>query len=221
VNGSQRPAGVDPCRVLVVEDDNLMRTLVTESLRARGHVVHGVADASAAVDWATGNVADVACLDVDLRSTLTGFDLASILRKLPTPPAIVFLSAIVRPSFFDPAVDPVLGGASYLLKSSVAGGDMLAEAVSSAAAGLVFVDSSLLTMSTPGTTQLSQQQVVILQKCASGRTNAAIAQELGVSTTTVETALSRAARKLGVESTPGTNARVACITAYLRYVGRA
>ncbi len=207
-------------RVLVVEDDNLMRSLLTESLQAHGFHAHGVADAHQAVDWAKGHSADVACLDVDLRSALTGFDLARILRALPDPPAIVFLSAISQPTFFDPEVDPVLGGASYLLKGTVASGAMLAEAVRSAAEGLVFVDPGLLPTRDSGSVLLSQQQVVILQRCAQGLTNAAIAEELGVSTTTVETALSRAARKLGLEPGPGTNVRVACITAYLRYVGR-
>jgi signal transduction histidine kinase/ActR/RegA family two-component response regulator len=67
------------CRVLLVDDNADAAELLAASLRALGHDVEVVFDASAALDLATRFVPDVALLDLGLPA-IDGYELASRLR---------------------------------------------------------------------------------------------------------------------------------------------
>jgi CheY-like chemotaxis protein len=105
-------------KVLVVDDDENMRSLVEQRLGRAGHRVLGAASADEALQLvAERGVPDVIVLDV-LMPGLSGLDLLSRLRNDPASARLpaVFLSARVQES--DIAAGRALG-ATYLTKPLV------------------------------------------------------------------------------------------------------
>ena len=105
-------------KVLVVDDDENMRSLVEQRLQQAGHRVLGAASADAALQLVTERgVPDVIVLDV-LMPGLSGLELLSRLRNDPASAQLpaIFLSARVQES--DIAAGRALG-ATYLTKPVV------------------------------------------------------------------------------------------------------
>jgi CheY-like chemotaxis protein len=102
-------------KVLVVDDDSNMRSLVENRLRQAGHRVLGAGSADEALTLVTDRgVPDVIVLDVQMPGT-SGLELLSRLRQDPASAHLpaVFLSARVQES--DIAAGRALG-ATYLTK---------------------------------------------------------------------------------------------------------
>lgn len=169
--------------------------------------------AAALEDWPAA--ADVALLDVDLGTDMSGFDVARTLRsRMPGMP-VVFLTSVADPWIVDDAAASAIAGTSYLLKRQVSDRTALRDAIVATAAGHVLVAEEVLDAlhgggPLPG---LSPTQVRILRLMAVGRSNAQIAAELGIAVKTVEGNITRIARTLGVP--PEENLRVGCVTRYL------
>lgn len=105
-------------KVLVVDDDSNMRSLVETRLRRTGHRVLGAGSADEALQLvAERGVPDVVVLDV-LMPGISGLELLARLRDDPASAAVpaVFLSARVQES--DIAAGRALG-ATYLTKPVV------------------------------------------------------------------------------------------------------
>jgi CheY-like chemotaxis protein len=105
-------------KVLVVDDDSNMRSLVETRLRQTGHRVLGAASGDEALQLvAERGVPDVVVLDV-LMPGISGLELLARLRDDPASAAVpaVFLSARVQES--DIAAGRALG-ATYLTKPVV------------------------------------------------------------------------------------------------------
>lgn len=207
-------------RVLVVDDQELFRNLIVEALRRRGFAAAGCASAEEAIQLAYRTGFDVACLDVDLRSGVTGIDLAARLREITPSAPVVFLSAVVDPQYLRSDLATGLLGCSYLLKSSVRDVDQLVAAIDSACHGRFFIDPAVMD-SAINPLGLTRHQILLLRLAAQGKTNSAIAAELGVTTGAVESGFNRIAKTLGLEASSNTNLRVECVTAYLRHALRA
>ena len=79
-------------RVLVVEDDEPLRRIITSNLVARGHAVRQASDASAALTALTEERPDLLILDVNLPDR-TGWD---VLREahLPEEVRVLMLTAV-------------------------------------------------------------------------------------------------------------------------------
>lgn len=104
---------MDTLRVLVVDDEPLARLRLRSLLAAEPDVeVAGEADsADAAIAWLKGHTAELLMLDVRMPGR-SGVALASALRRLPVPPAVVFVSA-----FAEHAVDAFdVDAVDYLTK---------------------------------------------------------------------------------------------------------
>jgi DNA-binding response OmpR family regulator len=87
---------VERLKILVVEDDPVYASFITEALRAAGH------DVTLAMDGATARAQNVAALDavvLDLRlPDESGYDIARALRlSLPSRSVIVLLTAELNP----------------------------------------------------------------------------------------------------------------------------
>ena len=88
--------GVDILRVLLVDDEELarlrLRGLVHDSAQPKASVVGEVANAVQALSWLAERSCDLVLLDVQMPGR-DGMQLAAELRRLPEPPAIVFVTA--------------------------------------------------------------------------------------------------------------------------------
>jgi DNA-binding response OmpR family regulator len=105
-------ASSDPL-VLVVEDDEDIRTLVCAVLASAGLRFLAAADASAALGLARAERPDLVVADVGLPG-MDGLDLCRELRVLEHPPVVVFLSAHAALASQADGLDA--GGADYVVK---------------------------------------------------------------------------------------------------------
>lgn len=100
-------------RVLVVEDDGLIRALVAEVLQGAGHTVDGVSTGLDALQHLARAMPDVVLLDVMLPG-MDGFEVLREIRRLPEPhPTVWLMSAhLAMPS----SSAALLGAAGFLAK---------------------------------------------------------------------------------------------------------
>lgn len=93
---SHRGAAVNPLRVLLVDDEALarlrLRGLVESLAEPACEVVAEAGDADAALAWLRDHAADLLLLDIRMPGR-SGLHLAAALRRMPAPPAVVFVSA--------------------------------------------------------------------------------------------------------------------------------
>ena len=80
-------------RVLLIEDDELIREIVAEGLTEDGLEVTGIAFAEdALVLLGSGEEIDVLVTDIDLGGGLTGMDVAAVARARHPDVALIFIS---------------------------------------------------------------------------------------------------------------------------------
>ncbi|GAA2011426.1 response regulator transcription factor [Nakamurella flavida] len=101
-----------PARVLLVEDDETLRTVVADALRDNGYVVATLADGERVLEVVSGHRPDLAILDVMLPGR-SGFELARVLRGEADIP-VVFVTA--RDGVDDRLTGFDLGADDYLVK---------------------------------------------------------------------------------------------------------
>lgn len=102
-------------RILIADDDPLLRTLVEHKLSAAGHQVVGVEDGEAAMREIAARRPDLVVLDA-MMPILDGFE---VLRRLKADPdtaslPIIMLTALKREQDIVGALE--LGAADYLVK---------------------------------------------------------------------------------------------------------
>jgi two-component system, OmpR family, response regulator len=102
-----------PARILLVEDDPLIRESVTAALRGAGMVVHAAADGTGIGAVLADFRPDLALLDVSLPGDADGFALARALRRDRDLP-IVFVTA--RDAGADRLAGFAAGGDDYVVK---------------------------------------------------------------------------------------------------------
>ena len=209
-------------RVALVEDEALFRDLLRVSLAQHdGLQVVGVfADPESALREIPTLHVDVAILDIDLASPMTGVELGVRLRRALPDLGIMLLSNHADPQLLSSLPSDVAGGWSYLLKRSVTNVDTLQRAIEGASMGLLLFDPELTRRTRPRRsgplTELSPRQLEVLGLIAEGHSNAAIAQKLTLSERSIENHVSRIYTTLGVDATDrSAHARVVAVRRYL------
>ncbi len=203
--------------VLVVDDDPFTASLLSRSLETIGWPVIGPAfDAAGALALLeTGVAPTAALLDLDLGSGPDGIDLAVALRRRFSDIGIVLLTAYRTPRLFraDPYHVPV--GVRLVSKADVRDVTLLDAELRAAVAAPRAVNPGLLSpaITADGVT-LTDRQVAILRLVADGLSNAAIAERLGIAESSVEKAVARLIRRLGLAGEVGANPRVLLARAY-------
>lgn len=207
-------------RLALVDDEMLWCDLLSVALATRGiDVVGSFSDPVGALDSWPPDV-DVALLDVDLGSDLTGFRLARSLRaRFPGLP-IVFLTSVADPWMVDETAATAMAGTSYVLKRGVGDLASLCQIIRDTAQGdIVIADEMLSAMHGEGPVPgLTPTQSRILRLMTMGHSNANIADALGLALKTVEANITRISRALGVN--PQENVRVGCVTRYLAFAAQ-
>lgn len=204
-------------KLLLVEDNHFMRTLISEILEKEGFEVVVAENAAEAVKLASSFDPDAAILDVELGPGPNGFDLSRILRETSPEIGIVFLTNIPEPKTVGVDNRIVPKDAAYLVKESVANVELLLKAIGASMRGRINpelrhdkVEHSL--------SALSRSQLDLLHMAALGLSNTEIAQRRGTTVRAVENLFKRAVEAAKIEIGPGDHSRVLAVRKYIETV---
>lgn len=206
-------------RVLVVEDEPALRSMLAAFLTERGHQVKVAGEAATANQIAAVFKPQAALLDVHLGPGPSGIDLAVALTRLHPGIAIVFLTNVVEPRLMGNGQEMLPQGYAYVLKSRISSATDVATVVQAALDRRVGANMRDDLRAPSGVAELSTAQIDVLRMVAAGASNKRIAAERGTTERAVESLIQRAATTLGVSHSADTNIRVQVANAYLRSLG--
>jgi DNA-binding NarL/FixJ family response regulator len=212
-------------RVVIAEDAAVLREGLVQLLADRGYeVCAAVGDAAALLAAVAEYRPEVTVVDVRMPPTYTDEGLRaaiSLRRDYPQTGVLVF-SQYVETRYAARLLAESASGVGYLLKDRVADVAEFADALARVAAGGTALDpevvSQLLSASrqAASVTDLTVREREVLSLMAGGRSNAAIAAALVVSTGAVEKHVASIFAKLGLPQSEGDNRRVLAVLRYLR-----
>jgi DNA-binding NarL/FixJ family response regulator len=205
-------------KVLIVEDEPLLRSLIAANLERDGFQVESVGSAAEARKAVKDFDPDVALLDIELGDGPTGVDLALILRRqLPTI-ALVFLTHIPEPRVVGIDNKKIPKNAAYLNKERIADPGVVIEAIEAALRDRVRSNFRDDKKDHP-LVDVSRSQLAVLQMVALGMSNTEIAKERETSIRAVENLVKRAFIAAGIDSEAGGNPRVTAAREYIKVAG--
>lgn len=205
-------------RVLIVDDDPLVRSLLAEVTRGLGYETQAAGTSAEARKIFQNFDADVAIIDVDLGYGPNGFDLANNLRVLNPAIAVIFLTNLVEPKLAGRSSKDLPSGHAYLVKSRMSDTALLDKAIKQASRGRgnEFRDD-LEAINPLGS--LSKSQLDVVRLVAQGKSNDEIAKERGTTVRAVRMILARAFQSMGLDENLGPERRVIASIKYLKTVG--
>jgi DNA-binding NarL/FixJ family response regulator len=218
-------------RVVIVEDQALLREGIVALLREQGvDVVAQAEDAAGLLRIVAGHKPDVAIVDVRLPPSFTDEGLRAAIEARSRRPelGILILSQYVEPVYTAELLASGEGGIGYLLKERVGEVRAFVDAVQRVANGGTALDREVvaeLMRSREGHSgdaaldELTPREREVLGLMAEGRTNAAIARAMVVTSGAVEKHISSIFGKLDLPSTNDDHRRVLAVLAYLRAGG--
>ena len=205
-------------KVLIVEDEPLLRSLIATNLERDGFQVESVGSAAEARKAVKDFDPDVALLDIELGDGPTGVDLALILRRqLPTI-ALVFLTHIPEPRVVGIDNKKIPKNAAYLNKERIADPGVVIEAIEAALRDRVRSNFRDDKKAHP-LVDVSRSQLAVLQMVALGMSNSEIAKERDTSIRAVENLVKRALIAAGIDPEAGGNPRVTAAREYIKVAG--
>lgn len=213
---------VSEIKLLLVEDDQIILTMMSKAVEAEGFKLLGAAtDVVTAMESFKKNQPDVAILDIDLGAGPTGIDLANKIRKINHRVAIVFCTSykdirfIKNESHYDPPHTVLLK------KSDIVNLDKISNAIHEALELVRDADETKPDqLSEKFYKNLTNLEIELLAMVASGVSNKNIAKERGISTKSCENAIARLAKKLDIPATENNNQRVLMTRKYFELSGK-
>jgi DNA-binding NarL/FixJ family response regulator len=210
-------------RVVVADDDALLREGIVSLLKAAGHdVVAQAADAPTLRDAVRVTIPEVVIADIRMPPSQTweGLEVAREVRAEFPNIAILLLSAHIE---VDTAIDLLESGdgIGYLLKSRVAKASDLLEAVERVAEGGSVIDAALVREvlgarhRTDRLAELTPREREVLTLMAEGRSNSGIAGVLWVSEGAVEKHVRHILAKLDLPIESHDHRRVLAVLTFL------
>jgi len=214
-----------PLRVVVAEDAVLVREGLVRLLAEDGHlVVAAVGDGPALVSAVLTHRPDVSVVDVRMPPTHTdeGLRAAAELRKHHPEVGVLVLSQYIETTYATALLAGNAGGVGYMLKDRVADAAEFADALERVAVGGTALDPEVVTKLMRASRQigglggLTPREREVLELMAEGRSNAAIAEAMVISSGAVEKHVASIFGKLGLPSSEADNRRVLAVLQYLR-----
>jgi DNA-binding NarL/FixJ family response regulator len=216
---------VSVLRVVVAEDSFLLRAGVVRVLEATGFDVVGeAADAAELLEQVREQRPDVVVTDIRMPPTQTDEGLraaAQIRAELPGTGVLV-LSQFANQRYAVQLLGESAAGLGYLLKDRVMEPRGFADAVREVARGGSALDPEVVAQMLGGRRPggpidtLTDRERDVLARMAEGRSNRAIAADLGVSEHTLERDLTRIFDKLALPVDAEGHRRVLAVLTYLR-----
>jgi DNA-binding NarL/FixJ family response regulator len=195
--------------IVIADDHPLVRQGLRQVIEIEQHlkIVGEAGNGSEALSMIEELRPDAAILDVDMPHQ-DGFQIARSLAASKNPAAIIFLTIHSEEQMFHAALD--LGAKGYVLKDSAI--DDIVTAINEVVQGRSFTSLPMTTYFTqrksynaepnelqPRLSQLTPTEHRILKLIADYKTNRDIAEELSISSRTVETHRSRICQKLDLQ----------------------
>jgi DNA-binding NarL/FixJ family response regulator len=211
-------------RVVIAEDDVLLRAGVARVLTDVGVEVVEVGDAVALLAAVEAQSPDVVVTDVRMPPTYRDEGTRAALSLRATHPSlgILILSQHVEPRYAEQLLREHPRGIGYLLKERIASPAQFVAAIREVAQGGSVLDSDVVSaLLSRRTTEralaaLSPRELDVLGLVAAGRSNSAIGVQLGLTARTVETHVANVLAKLGIPEDRADNRRVLAVLAHLR-----
>ena len=196
-----------PLRILLVDDDPFTLTMLSTALSSLGFTeVTSAQSASAAIALAQHVQPQTVVVDLDLGEGPTGIDLAHRLRKLFPNIGVVVLSTYVEPRLIGTQQQSMPAGSIYVVKQTISNLDTLRNAIVKSVETSSSPDVQITEPSPIA--HLGDSQVEIMRLIAGGMSNAQIAEKLIMQEASVEKAIARLIKQLGVQATREQNQRV-------------
>jgi DNA-binding NarL/FixJ family response regulator len=212
-------------RVVIAEDSALLREGLVRLLEDRGYeVAVAVADAGSLLAAVAEHHPDVVVTDIRMPPTHTdeGLRAAAELRKHHPEVGVLVLSQYIETTYATALLAGNAGGVGYMLKDRVADAAEFADALERVAAGGTALDPEVVTKLMRASRQvgglggLTPREREVLELMAEGRSNAAIAEAMVISSGAVEKHVASIFGKLGLPSSEADNRRVLAVLQYLR-----
>jgi DNA-binding NarL/FixJ family response regulator len=208
--------------IVIIEDDSFTRTLLHAALTELDFDVVGVAaSASEGLLLAHAPGVGFALIDLDLGEGPTGIDVAHGLRRVRPHIGIVLISTYEEPRLLGGKQSPLPPGAIFLVKKSILSSGILSKALMLSIDPLMRSGALLVSPPAGRSTQakLTDLQLDMMRMVAMGASNAEIARRRTMTVPSVEKAIARITKQLGLESSPRTNQRVLLAQTYRHFTG--
>jgi DNA-binding NarL/FixJ family response regulator len=217
------PADQNALRVVIAEDDALLREGIASLLRDAGHEIIGTAeDATALLLKVRSYVPDVAIVDLRMPpgDTDAGLVAASEIRRSHPTVSVLVLSQHLEPAYMLQLVGDNASGVGYLLKERVRHVTDFVQAVERVAAGGTAFDPAVVSSLVGARRRtvlddLSDRERSVLSLIAEGRSNRAIARQLHLSPRAIERHVQSIFQTLGLPDSEDDNRRVLAVLALL------
>jgi DNA-binding NarL/FixJ family response regulator len=209
-------------RLLIVEDDNLVASLLRESLSAKGFETESCGSAGEAVTLLEKFDPDAVLLDVHLGNGPSGVQLGHRIYLTNPEVAIVFLSKYPEASYSSDKKLELPPGCAFVSKDLLTDTTQLARAIEEVLKNNPSSSSSPQRddlFSQGELKKLTATQLEILRLASLGLTNSAIASRRGTNERTVEKRLKVVYQALNISVTSDANPRVLAIRAYITQAG--
>ena len=205
-------------KLLIVEDDSMMLQALSSGLVATGISSVEIANsASIAMQKFRSFKPDVSLIDIELRQGPTGVDVSHAMRKLNPNVGIVFLTSLADPRLVDSRLPELPEGSIYLRKNSVKDLSEVTEALKLAISGDL---KSIKSKTADDFLDLTKAQFEIIRLIAQGHSNLEISKIRVTTVKSTENAISRLAKKLGINNSTTASQRVLLARKYTELIGK-
>jgi len=221
--GSEAEEGLRSLRVVVADDDALLREGIASLLTAAGHTIVGRSpDAEDLLLKVRSYSPDIAIVDVRMPPGQAddGLLAAAEIRRTHPSVAVLVLSQHLEPTYMLELVGDNSSGVGYLLKDRVRDVAEFVDAVERVAAGGTAFDPEVVRSLVSGhrrsiLDELNDRERTVLTLIAEGRSNRAIGKQLYLSSRAVERHVQAIFQKLDLRDTEDDNRRVLAVLALL------
>lgn len=211
--------GKNPTSVLIVEDEPMVRALLSSLLESDGFKVKQASNAAEARTVTKDFQPEVAVLDIELGSGPSGVDLAHILRAQFPTVGLVFLTHIPEPRVVGVENRNIPKNSAYLRKDRMADAGVLRQAIEATVKNRVPKELRDDKNSSHKLTDVSRSQLDVLRMVAMGHSNQEIAAQRGTTVRAVEHLVKRAFAAAGVDASAPGNARVVAAREFIQVAG--
>jgi DNA-binding NarL/FixJ family response regulator len=203
--------------VLVVENEDFLRSLIADALEKAGFIVATAANGLDAKRLISSVDPDALILDIDLGHGPTGLDVAAQISLTTPEVGIVFLTDLPDPRFAREKHE-VKKNQAYLNKKLLADSAVLVEAIEAVLLETGIDDFRHDKLEGRPLANLSRTQLQILKLLSEGKTNQQIAEARGRSLSATESAVTRTLEELDIPKDAEVNVRVVATRKYFEAI---